>query len=141
MSNECVYTISEGPLGPTKIGISTSDARFGALQTGNPRPLNAGISLPCQHAKDIERGVHARLAYRRLKGEWFDVTPEEAEAAIDAVIRQRCGPKPRAKPSAAPAVPVVTGFAPPGVCVYCDHRRAKVAEAVRLHRAKRGRTE
>ncbi len=87
-----VYTIAEGRCGPTKIGITTSDrARFEALQSGNPRPLEPGCMWPCQHAADIERRVHARLAPHRMQGEWFNITPDEAERAIDAVIGERCG--------------------------------------------------
>lgn len=88
-----IYTISESRLGPTKIGISQDvRTRYATIQTGNPRRLLSGMFLLCQHAADIERRVHNRLHARRLAGEWFNVTPEEAEAAIDAVIRERCGP-------------------------------------------------
>jgi hypothetical protein len=88
-----LYTIYESPKGPTKIGITQNDrARGQSLQTGNPRPLNFGIGLPCLFSQDVERRVHQRLASKRLVGEWFDVTPEEAEAAIDAVIAEGCGP-------------------------------------------------
>jgi hypothetical protein len=41
-------------------------------------------------------------------------------------------PKPRRRPPQL-AVPLL---APPGVCASCDRRRADVAAAVRLHRAK-----
>ena len=92
VSRLCVYTISKGPLGPTKVGITTNlRGRFGALQTGSPTPLVSGVSLPCKHAADIERRVHERLAAHRLSGEWFAVTLAEAEAAIDAVIAVGCG--------------------------------------------------
>ena len=88
-----VYTIAEGRCGPTKIGITSSGkARFEALQSGNPRALEAGCMLPCQYAADIERRVHARLAEYRMQGEWFNVTLDEAESAIDAVIAEGCGP-------------------------------------------------
>ncbi len=86
-----VYTISEGPLGPTKIGITVTDrSRMKSLQTGNPRPLTPGMILPCKHARNIERRVHELLAPYRLSGEWFDVSPRRAEEAIDQAISIGC---------------------------------------------------
>ena len=86
-----MYTISEGPLGPTKIGITVSDhSRMKSLQTGNPRPLTPGMALPCKHARNIERRVHELLAPYRLSGEWFDVSARQAAEAIEQVIVIGC---------------------------------------------------
>lgn len=91
----CIYIIAEGPNGPCKIGITRNDReRFKALQTGNPRPLIPDTFLICRYAGELELRIHHRLRTRRAVGEWFYVTVEEANAALEAELANGCGPWP-----------------------------------------------
>lgn len=65
-----------------KIGY-TSDlkARLSMLQTGNPEPLRVhhAIEVPNEdRARRVERKIHSELSYKRVLGEWFNMTPDEA---------------------------------------------------------------
>lgn len=64
-----------------KIGFSKDvDKRLKTLQTGNPDILNIHHKIECSEDKTrpLEKKIHTELGYKRLKGEWFDMTPEEA---------------------------------------------------------------
>lgn len=82
-----VYVI--GPAGgPMKIGYANNaERRRDELQIGNHADLaiHCVARVPSETARQIEAGVHKRLADRNRRGEWFDVTVEEARAAISAV--------------------------------------------------------
>lgn len=76
-----IYVI--GPeVGPQKIGITNDlKKRLKAIQTGNPDQLYI------HHFEEIdtrtkvrllERKIHLELNYKKLKGEWFNLTKEEA---------------------------------------------------------------
>lgn len=63
-----------------KIGISIDpERRRKAVEEGLLKP----VLLICQFFTDrawkIERGLHQRFASKRIKGEWFDLTPEDVE--------------------------------------------------------------
>jgi hypothetical protein len=91
--HECpaIYTISEGPFGPTKIGVTKNDRnRFRALQTGNPRPLQSGVMLICPYAYNLEQLIHERLAAAHLTGEWYNITPEMADHVLTEVMALGC---------------------------------------------------
>lgn len=82
-----VYIIcQEGGQSPVKIGISVKvDSRFSTLQAANPNRLQVYKTFPYRTvtlAQKVERRVHSLLKERRIRGEWFDVSPEEAEKAI-----------------------------------------------------------
>lgn len=84
MSNEksltSIYVI--GPTeGPFKIGYSANPtARLSSLQTGRTDTLVLHYSEETEtdKAKVIEKLIHRTLGYKRIRGEWFDVTLEEA---------------------------------------------------------------
>lgn len=65
-----------------KIGISKDvDKRLKNLQTGNPDKLTIHYKIECPTIKDtlkLEKKIHAELSYKRLSGEWFNMTVEEA---------------------------------------------------------------
>jgi hypothetical protein len=85
-----VYILSEGKQGPCKIGVTTARndrARFISLQTGNPRELFPEYMFPTDRSYEIERLAHERLWPKRIRGEWFNVTVEEANKVIDNIYR------------------------------------------------------
>lgn len=78
-----VYVV-RGDHNLTKIGITTNPtARLATLRTSSPFPIDyAFIGVTPGGGIDIERGAHALLSHQRLQGEWFDVPPELAIAAL-----------------------------------------------------------
>lgn len=94
MSNEnaltSIYVI--GPeAGPFKIGYSASPtARLSSLQTGTTEYLRLHYQQECEteKAKVIEKLIHRQLAHKRIRGEWFAVTLDEAISEVQfAFIR------------------------------------------------------
>lgn len=85
--NAHVYVISSS-VGNVKIGMSIDpEGRRDALQA------NTGVALRLvsqtkrlDHAQLVERTAHKLLASKRMFGEWFDVTPDEAIAAVQNAI-------------------------------------------------------
>lgn len=81
-----LYVIARAPEGPCKVGhTKTPLKRLINLQGGNPYLLNMhGLSepLPYTQALILEyRFVMANMA-KRLVGEWFSVSVEEARASL-----------------------------------------------------------
>lgn len=75
--------------GPQKIGIAVApDLRAESLQPGNPQRLRVALELDTgeHHAASVEVRAHWILRDRRLAGEWFDVTAEEACAALNQAL-------------------------------------------------------
>jgi hypothetical protein len=79
-----LYVIG-GDSGPLKIGYSGNPkARVRDLNISSP------VQLEIKHTREVagltckftEKYAHALLASRWVKGEWFDVTPDQAIAAI-----------------------------------------------------------
>lgn len=63
------YFISKGWPGPIKIGRSINPpARLRSLQTGCPDRL----FLIATALGDIEKDLHRRFGYSRIRGEWFN---------------------------------------------------------------------
>lgn len=72
--------------GPQKIGITNNlKHRLRAIQTGNPDKLfvHHFEEIDASRVRLLERKIHLELVHKRLKGEWFNLTVEEA---IDFVI-------------------------------------------------------
>lgn len=64
-----------------KIGISRDvEKRLKTLQTGNPDKLKIHYKIECPYEKTrkLEKKIHTELNYKKLKGEWFNMTPDEA---------------------------------------------------------------
>lgn len=79
-----VYCIADGDV--VKIGWTGRSlrARLGGLQVGNPRPLRllGGFAGP----QRLEALIHAALAPRHVRGEWYDVSQDELR------VRGFCSP-------------------------------------------------
>jgi hypothetical protein len=87
-----MYVYIIGTLGnKQKIGFSNNvNKRLLELQTGNPEKLiiHHTEAVPKDRVRLLERKIHRELGYRRIKGEWFDLTAEEAKSfLIFALIR------------------------------------------------------
>ena len=72
--------------GKAKIGISRDPSkRLRQLQMANPGKItlvgSRGFSSKLS-ATAIERAIHRKFDARRLLGEWFDVSPAKAMAAV-----------------------------------------------------------
>lgn len=67
-----------------KVGVSTNpDARLAQLRTASPFPIDyAYVGVTPGTGYDIESAAHDILAGHRCNGEWFDVPPEMAVAAV-----------------------------------------------------------
>ena len=64
-----------------KIGFSADVAkRLKSLQTGNPDKLaiHHVEPVPKEQVRLLERKIHKDLSHYRLKGEWFNLTSQEA---------------------------------------------------------------
>lgn len=70
-----------------KIGHSRNPkGRLAGFKTASPYPLTLSFELECYMAERAERLAHQQLAHKRLAGEWFDVSAEDAILAVkDAV--------------------------------------------------------
>lgn len=82
--------------GVSKIGMTTGDVdeRVRALQTGNPDEIYAHTVFTLHDTKladvkDIERFCHELLDSHRMKGEWFNIAPEDAANIIDEELQVR----------------------------------------------------
>lgn len=72
-----VYFITaDFPGFPIKIGISEiHNMRFSALQTAIPYEIKVLAVLPTENAI-LERQIHRKFEHIRMRGEWFQSTPE-----------------------------------------------------------------
>jgi Meiotically up-regulated gene 113 len=74
-----VYVIQAGEDGPVKIGSAREPSwRLNQLQCGSWQELHLRAVVPCQCSMAMELDAHALANSRRIRGEWFDLTPEEA---------------------------------------------------------------
>lgn len=87
---EVVYIINWSFDGPVKIGISSRlDRRLYALQGASPYKLRTFKKFPTKSREQsliIENWAHERLKAFRMEGEWFSVTPEQADETISTII-------------------------------------------------------
>jgi hypothetical protein len=85
-----VYIYVIGPKeGFQKIGFSQDvEKRLSSIQTGNPEKLiiHHKAEVPDDRARLLERMIHKLNHHKKIKGEWFDLTPEEAEAEVTFTI-------------------------------------------------------
>lgn len=64
-----------------KIGFSKDvERRLATLQTGNPSPLyiHHVEPVPKNKVRLLEKKLHRELNHKRLNGEWFNLSPNEA---------------------------------------------------------------
>jgi hypothetical protein len=84
MSLAYVYIIGPNN-GPYKVGWSASPhTRLHSLQTGTTEYLRLHYKEETEtsKAKVIEKLIHRQLAHKRIRGEWFAVTLQEAIAEV-----------------------------------------------------------
>lgn len=86
-----VYVIASDPAGPVKIGFSKHpEKRLAQLQTGHSETLRLYYfhAMPAECVKLMEKAVHATNRHRKVKGEWFKLSVEDAILEVrHAVIR------------------------------------------------------
>ena len=79
-----IYVI--GPAeGPQKIGLSGDvEKRLQTLQTGFPQDLIVHHKEPIEakRVRILEKKIHTELSYKRARGEWFNMTPQEAKEFV-----------------------------------------------------------
>ena len=81
---EYIYALRQGNEDIFKIGHAADvETRRKALRTGNPA-LTAFDRIETDDGRDGERFIHKRLDAKRLGGEWFAVTADEASEAMQA---------------------------------------------------------
>ena len=91
--SQFLYVICEQSDEPTpvKIGLSVKpERRLKQLQTGQSSQLVLfhKEEVPDEQVYGLERAIHRDLRHKRVKGEWFLITPEDAVAEIKhALIR------------------------------------------------------
>lgn len=76
-ATEWVYLVKSGEL--HKIGMSTSDVkkRIETLKTASPTPLEVVCVVETDDARGLEALLHKMFKTRRVKGEWFSLTPDD----------------------------------------------------------------
>jgi len=88
-----VYVISNSANSLLKIGHADNlKHRFSGMDCGSPVELSLRYFVFLVGklvAKSVESQVHDLLSEQRCKGEWFDVSMDEAIAAIAAVVTER----------------------------------------------------
>lgn len=79
-----VYFMSNGN-GCVKVGQTTYTlaSRISQLQSGSPHRLYVCATIRSPDRKTLEKQIHASLANRRLHGEWFAMSDEEAVAVAE----------------------------------------------------------
>lgn len=77
--NSGVYFISNGR-NAVKIGQSGNcmNSRFISLQMANPEPLRVLAVIPDSRPSVLEQILHEILASKRIRGEWFAMSDDEA---------------------------------------------------------------
>ena len=97
-----IYVI-KGDHERVKIGVTKApETRLTQLQTGSSSKIDYAFLAPVSgDPYALEKEAHAMLARSRLNGEWFDVPPELAIAAVTgaaAKLGQSLMPAPPEKP-------------------------------------------
>ena len=86
-----IYIISESELGPVKIGFSNApERRLKQLQTGYPKPLTLHHVeyVGETNVRLMEGFIHAANRHRKVQGEWYNLTVEDAIVEVKhAMIR------------------------------------------------------
>lgn len=93
MGSQYIYVICEQTetTTPVKIGFSANpEKRLRQLQTGQATPLVLfhKEEVPAENVRALERVIHQELRHKKSRGEWFNLTPEDAVVEIKhALIR------------------------------------------------------
>lgn len=87
----CIYFFKHNESTPIKIGFSTNDSpieRFKQFSTYSPHGGEIVGFAQIENPKKIERELHLKYSSKRLKGEWFDISIEEAKKELN-VLRSK----------------------------------------------------
>ena len=80
-----IYVI--GPVvGYQKIGFSQNvEKRLSSIQTGNPVKLKIHHKqeVPEHCVRLLEQKIHNEIKHKKISGEWFDITVEDAISEVD----------------------------------------------------------
>ncbi|MDA9993289.1 GIY-YIG nuclease family protein [bacterium] len=79
-----IYCISDGK-DLCKFGFSNNpEKRLKTLQTGNPNNLQLidTILVEEKEVRNLEKTLHKEYAHKRVKGEWFNATPEDGKVML-----------------------------------------------------------
>ena len=82
----CVYFFRHIGLTPIKIGYSTNDNptdRFNQFKTYAPYGSEIIGFIMTDSPKELETKLHMKYISKRLFGEWFEITEQEANNEID----------------------------------------------------------
>lgn len=80
-----VYVIAVLPDGPVKIGRAVNPrVRLDQIQTGNHCALTLAASCELSYAAamGVEKHLQRVFVDQHIRGEWFNITPDEAVAAL-----------------------------------------------------------
>lgn len=81
----CVYFFRHIGLSPIKIGYSENESpsfRFEQFKTYAPFGAELIGFIRTENAKSLETELHKKYSRDRIKGEWFEISKEEAEKCI-----------------------------------------------------------
>lgn len=79
-----VYAIAQANTGLVKVGVSRDPLRrLSGIRTSSPHELRLEHAVEVDDAYAVERVAHSMLAEWRVAGEWFNVSIEQARAAIN----------------------------------------------------------
>ena len=81
MINTGVYIVGAGQPQPVKVGSARDvEKRLKALQIGNPEELvlHHVVQAPTRLLLAVEAAAHREMAAKRRRGEWFDVSVDDA---------------------------------------------------------------
>lgn len=81
----CVYFFRHIGLSPVKIGYSINESpinRFEQFKTYAPFGAELLGFIKTERAKELETELHRKYSRDRIKGEWFEISKEEAEKCI-----------------------------------------------------------
>lgn len=74
-----------------KIGFAKNpEKRLKSLQTGNSQKLylHHTVKVPEEKVKILEKKIHHEINHKRIKGEWFNISSEQAKLILNhAIIR------------------------------------------------------
>jgi hypothetical protein len=82
----CVYFFKHIGLTPIKIGYTTNESpldRFNQFKTFAPYGSEIVGFIQTDSAKELETFLHKKYCNKRISGEWFEITIEEALYEID----------------------------------------------------------
>lgn len=82
----CVYFFRHIGLSPIKIGYSENESpykRFEQFKTYAPFGAELIGFIRTNEAKKLETDLHKKYSRDRIKGEWFEITKDEAEKCIN----------------------------------------------------------